>query len=342
MHDKKYSTARERHKLATYCIYAFARATIAFFRICPQGLAAAFIRLLATCTYYVDGHHRHIARVNLKIAFPSLSARERSRIARRSFQSTGMNLLVVSKFPTLTPENISDLAGYDPVNGLSNYLAGREKGKGVLYITGHFSAWELLPSGHALHGYPLSFVTRPLDNALFDSYLIRIRESKGNRVLNKKNSARQILKELKSNGGVGILMDQNVSAQEGIFADFFGIPACTTPAVAFLALHSDASVVPGFLSPLRNGRFTINFRPPVDLVRTGDMAKDLATNTRRFNEIMERIIREQPDSWLWGHKRWKHQPEGNPQDLYSLSEQELDEFLRAKQKLPRMDTERTA
>lgn len=328
--EKKYTIAVEGYKLATRLVYALARLTILFFRVCPRRLGIAIIRLLANCAYYLDRRHRHIARVNLKIAFPGLSEHERNLIARKSFQNTAMNLLVISKFPSLTPDTIDSLAGYDPENGLANYLEGNARGKGILYLTGHFSAWELLPSGHALHGYPLSFVTRPLDNALFEKYLLRLRESKGNRVIGKKNSARQILKELKSNNAVGILMDQNTSVQEGLFVDFFGVPASTTPGLAFFALHSGAAVVPSYLTPPNKGRFSIKFLPPVEVTRTGDMELDLRVNTQRFNWVLEGIIREQPESWLWGHKRWKHQPEGNPQDLYALSDAELSDFLNLK------------
>ena len=310
--------------------YASARLVIALVRACPRLLGVKLLKSLASCVYYLDFRHRHIAEVNLKIAFPDLPARDRKRIARRSFQNTAMNLLEVSKLPDLTSQNISSLVTYDATNGLNNFKAALEKGKGILYLTGHFSSWELLPAAHALHGHPLSFITRPLDNIRLNRYLLKIRESKGNRVINKKNSARQILTNLKSDGSTGILMDQNTSLQEGIFVDFFGIPAATTTGMATFALRTDAPVLPGYLTPMRNGRYTIKFLPPLEISRTGDMNLDLKVNTRQFNEVLEQIIREQPESWLWGHKRWKYQPEGNPQDLYSLSAQELSEFLNRK------------
>jgi KDO2-lipid IV(A) lauroyltransferase len=239
-----------------------------------------------------------------------------------------MNLLEVSRLPDLTPANVSSLVDYDPRLGIENYNKAQAKGKGILYLTGHFSAWELLPVAHALYGYPLSFLTRPLDNVPLEKYLLKVRESKGNRVINKKNSARSVLKSLSTGATAGILMDQNTSPQEGIFVDFFGIPAATTTSVALFALRTDSPVLPGYLTPMRNGKYTIKFLPPIDVVRTGDTNQDLETNTRRFNKILEGIIREQPESWLWGHKRWKYQPPGNPPDLYSLSEDDLAEFLR--------------
>ncbi len=313
--------------MLSYVTYSAVRLAALCLRLLPRAAGTAVVRLMAWLVYFLDARHRHIADVNLRIAFPRLSRKERIRIARKSFQNTGMNLLEISRLPGLTPRNVASLVDYDPDFGLNQYAAARGRGKGILYLTGHFSAWELLPAAHALHGHPLSFVIRPLDNAPLDRYLLRLRESKGNRVVTKKNAARQILKSLKRGETAGILIDQNTSIQEGVFADFFGVPAATTSGMAILALHTGAPVLPGYLTPMRGGRYTIKFLPPLDPVRTGDTRQDIAENTRRFNRVLEDIVREQPESWLWGHKRWKYQPPGNPQDLYALSEEELDKFL---------------
>jgi KDO2-lipid IV(A) lauroyltransferase len=317
--------------LQSYLVYAVARVTLALFRILPRALSVFALNFLATLTFYLDARHRRIARVNLKIAFPELSHREHDRIARKSFCNSARNLLEVSRLARLTKDSIAALVTYDHDFGLNNFETARSKGKGILYLTGHFSSWELLPTAHALHGYPLSFLTRPLDIAPLERYMLRVREAAGNRVISKKNSARQILQTLKAGASVGILMDQNTSLQEGIFADFFGLPAATTSSVALFALRTQAPVLPGYLTPMRNGRYTIKFLPPIEPLRTGEMGRDIELNTRLFNEALERIIREQPESWLWGHRRWKNQPPGHP-DLYSLSPSELEAFLAKHQK----------
>ena len=314
----------------SWVLYIFARIVIAFFRVIPRAVGAAVIRLLASAFYYIDARHRHIADVNLRIAFPEMPRRRRNAIARRSFQNAGMNLLEISRLGMLTPGNVKNLVDYDKTDGLDNYRVALSRGKGILYLTGHFSAWELLPTAHALHGYPLSFTTRPLDNVRLEKYLRHVRESTGNTVIYKKDSARRILKELKTGRTAGVLMDHNVNPEEGIFADFFGIPAATSTGVALLALRTGAPVLTGYLTPPRGGRYNIKFLPPIDMVRTGDTADDLRVNTQRLNDVLEGIIREQPESWLWGHKRWKNRPPEDPRDIYSLSPRVLDEFLRVK------------
>jgi len=298
-----------------------------FFRILPRSLGRQLLNALAFAAYHLDRRHRHIADVNLQIAFPHLSRAERNRITRLSFQATAQNLLEISRLSGLSRENLGSLVQYDPERGWNNFEAAKSRGKPILYLTGHFSAWELLPAAHALFGNPLSFVTRPLDNPLLEEYLTRVREACGNTVISKKRSARQILENLRSRGAVGILMDQNTDPQEGIFAEFFGLPAGTSTGLALFALRADAVVLPGYLTPMKSGRYYIRFLPPLELVRTGDRNHDVREATAMINRILESIIREQPESWLWGHKRWSYQPHGNPQDIYSLSQDELRQFL---------------
>jgi Kdo2-lipid IVA lauroyltransferase/acyltransferase len=314
--------------LISYLLYIVARLVIIFFRLLPRSFGGALIRLSASIVYYLDRRHRIIADTNLRIAFPKMSKTQRNRTARKSFQNAAMNLLEVSRMAALTPQNISSLVAYDEIYGLNHYQAAAAKGKGILYLTGHFSSWELLPAAHALHGYPLSFITRPLDNPRLERYILSIRESKGNAVIYKRNAARNILKNLKLGKSVGMLMDHNTrSVEEGIFVNFFGIPAATTTSMALIALRTQAPVLTGYLTPMRNGRYTFKFLPPIEMIRSGDMEQDLRINTQKLNDILEQIIREQPESWLWGHKRWNNQPPGNPQNLYNLTPKQLSDFL---------------
>ncbi len=299
-------------------------------RILPRRVGIFLTRIMALAAYRLGRRYRHIAAVNLKIAFPDLPESRREEIARKSFQNTALNLLEISRIPLLNRRNISSLVQYDPVFGLENFRAAQSKDKGIICLTGHFSAWELLPAAHALYGYPFSFITRPLDNGRLDRYLQWLREFTGNRVINKKNSLRPILQSLKEKGAVGILMDQNTSLQEGVFADLFGLPAATSTGLTLLALRTGAPILPGYLTPMRGGRYAIKILPPMEVIRTGDKNRDIEINTRKLNEILEKIIREQPESWLWGHKRWKFQPPENPQDLYGLSNDALEKFLQSK------------
>jgi KDO2-lipid IV(A) lauroyltransferase len=116
---------------------------------------------------------------------------------------------------------------------------------------------------------------------------------------------------MKAGEVVGILMDTNMTQPQGIFVDFFGIPACTASGLARIALRTDAAVVPTFTiwdSALR--KYRLRFDPAVELIRTGHLEADIAANTQKFTSIIEGYVRKYPEQWLWVHRRWKTRPEG--------------------------------
>jgi KDO2-lipid IV(A) lauroyltransferase len=154
-------------------------------------------------------------------------------------------------------------------------------------------------------------VVRPIDNPKIDALVERRRASSGNFLIEKKEAARAILQALKRNEAVGILIDQNSTLDQGVFVDFFGVPACAGVAFAKLAAHSGATVIPGFaLWVAKEKRYVLRFYPPVEI--TGNAEAD----TRRLQKVLEAVIREYPDQWLWIHRRWKTRPPGEA-PLYS-------------------------
>jgi KDO2-lipid IV(A) lauroyltransferase len=241
---------------------------------------------------------RRVAARNLAMAFPEISAGARSRIIDGVFRSVGRVLVALARFPAI------DRISYE---GFENYQAAKAQGRGVLIATAHLGNWELSAFAHALMTEPMNVMVRPLDNPLVDRLVESRRTLSGNRLIFKKEAARSVLKALKNNEPVGILIDQNTTPAEGVFIDFFGKPACAGTAFAKLAFHSQAPVIPGFaLWNEQTRSYAIHFRPEVPI--TGDTAAD----TQRIHAVLEEAIRENPDQWLWIHRRWKSRPPGEP------------------------------
>jgi Kdo2-lipid IVA lauroyltransferase/acyltransferase len=204
-----------------------------------------------------------------------------------------------ARLPKYTKKNIENVVVLD---GHENFLAGQNRGKGVLYLTGHIGAWELSSYAHALYGFPLHYMARPLDNKPLDALVNRYRGLSGNKPIYKNEAARMMLR---------VLADQNTMPDEGVFVDFFGVPACMTTGIARVALHTDAAVVPGYAFWDEDMRkYRLRFEPPVELIRTGDTERDVLENTQRFAKVIEEIIRKYPEQWVWIHARWKNRPRG--------------------------------
>jgi KDO2-lipid IV(A) lauroyltransferase len=253
--------------------------------------------------------HR-IAMLNLTLAFPDWSDARRRQVIRGMVCQVGWMIGEFSQFPRYTRQNIERIVILD---GFENFDAARRRGKGVLFLTGHMSAWELAPFAHALYGHPLYFLVRPIANQRIDTLINSYRSSSGNQPVEKNRSARTIFRVLKEGGTLGILADHNTVIEESVFVDFFGIPASTTSGLARLALRTEAAVVPGFLSwDAGRRKYRLRFQPAVELAHTSDEEADVVENTQRFMRVVEDYIRTYPDQWLWLHKRWKTRPPGEP------------------------------
>lgn len=296
-----------RHRLE----YAVVVVLFAVLRWLPRGLARGAGAALGRLLYWLHRRWRRVAAFNLRLAFPELTVARRQRILQEAFRQWGWLLAEFARFPRHTARSIEEVIIYD---GLENYQRAAARRKGVLYLTAHLGAWELSSFAHSLHGYPVAYLNRPLDNPRVDALVNRYRCLGGNRALERRNAARAIFQELRAGGAVGILIDQNVLNGDGnVFVDFFGVPASTTAGLARIALRTDAAVVPVFVlwdEPL--GKYLLRFDPPLELVRTGDPERDVVENTARFTRVIEEYVRRYPTQWLWIHRRWSTRPPGEP------------------------------
>jgi KDO2-lipid IV(A) lauroyltransferase len=293
--------------------YIAALATLKILGALPRPVARGVAGGVARLCFALLPKLRKTTEFNLRLAFPDWDAKKRKTITRGMVRNLGRMAAEFARLPKYTKENIER---YVVLDGHENFLAGKERGKGVLYLTGHIGAWELSSFAHALYGFPLHYMARPIDNPRIDNFVNRYRGLSGNQPIFKNESARSLLKILKEQGTVGILADQNTMPQEGVWVDFFGTAACTSTGIARVALHTDAAVVPGYVywdAAMR--KYRLRFEPPVELIRTGDTERDVRENTARFAKILEEIIRQHPEQWVWLHARWKNRPPGE-QKLY--------------------------
>lgn len=287
--------------------YLLAWGVVHSLAIAPRALAEPLARLY---TRFLDLGIPRLRRVglrNLEMAQPELSADERTRVIDGVFRSIARVLVSFARFPRLNKENIHEWIRYE---GYEHFESALKLGKGVLFATAHLGNWELSAFAHALMSGPMHVVVRPLDNDRVDALVEARRAGSGNHIIGKREFARSILRALKENEAVGILVDQNAGLEDGVFIEFFGMQACTGAAFAKFAARSGAAVIPGFaLWSEAEQKHILRFYPPVPV--TGDIVCD----TQRLHARIESVIREYPDQWLWIHRRWKTRPAGE-QSLY--------------------------
>ncbi len=254
--------------------------------------------------YLATGRRRReILEFNLRLAFPGMTPADRKRLGREVARHFGRVLLDGLRLQKATPETL--LAQVDVV-GRKHLDAALERGRGVFLLSAHIGSWEvaaltaglLVPQGFAV-------VNRPLDNPLLEAELARFRALFGNRALGKENVTREMLRQLRRGGAVGILIDQRTLKEEGVLVPFFGHPAWTHPVLGKLALRTAAPVVPIWGLWEGPGRYTVRFDPPTFPDELPEPERDEVALTARFTAQIEAVIREHPAQWLWFHDRWR-------------------------------------
>ncbi len=265
-----------------------------------ERLGSGLGRLLYAC----DRPRRKIALNNLAMAMPHLTPAQREAIASGVFQNMGLMLFEICRAWNMSNQELMDIFR---IEGAEHFHQAFRQGRGVLVLTGHFGNWEFLNAVGGRTGYPVSVVYRPLDFKPLDRVLSEFRTRFGGRLIHSHKGMRRIVRDLKNQCAVGILLDQSVDWYEGVFVNFFGQRTCTNKGLALMARKTGAPVVPLFMIREKHGP-TARFLPAVPMAQTADKTKDVEINTARYNAVYEDMVRRYPDQWFWVHRRWKIRP----------------------------------
>ncbi|MCM8775818.1 MAG: lysophospholipid acyltransferase family protein [Candidatus Omnitrophica bacterium] len=249
--------------------------------------------------YWVMVSRRKIVLDNLqKVYGDSLTNRQKRQIARRSFQNMILSLVELFVIPKMLKEASSRFR-------FVNFPVLEEefrRGKGVLLVISHLGSWEYLAFLPYLKKMKWSVVVRDIKNPHVDRAVNRLRRMTQLQPIPRKASAKRIVRELKHNHGVAVLIDQ-WAGPEGVWQEFFGHETSTTSIPARLALKLGCSLVPAYCIRTGPGFYTIEFQTPVSVESKGE-----TEITRAINALLEMQIRKYPDQWLWMHRRWKAMP----------------------------------
>jgi len=279
-------------------------------RAFPLETAVRLGAVLGPLAMAFDRRNRGVGLRNLEIAFPDLPAAERSEILRRTYCNFGR---MAAEWVHTFDYNQANIGRYVTYDGREHWEAAARaaQGRGILVLCGHFGNWELQFVAHSLYGTAGAIVQRPNRNPVLDAAVMRRRERFGSRAIPRRGAAKSILRLLRDNWMVAIPLD--LDTRQGIFVDYFGLPAATNDALARLALASHAPVLPFFM--IRQGASTrhhATFLPMLETARSGDREADVRENTQRYARVFESMVRQHPDHWNWIHRRWKTRPPGEP------------------------------
>jgi Kdo2-lipid IVA lauroyltransferase/acyltransferase len=290
---------------------------IGLFRILGLDGASALGGFLGRNVFYRTSASTR-ARNNLRAAYPEKTDAEIEAIILEMWDNLGRTVAEYAHLDKLS------IHGADPrIEGrLEEGDKALASGKGVLFVSGHFANWEILPFVATQQGYEGGEVYRPLNNPYVDRWMVRQRMKNGtpDQIAKGAQGTRRIFTLLRAGKGIFLLVDQKTN--EGVPAPFFGRDAMTTPAPAALALKLGALVVPAYNERLKGSRFRVTLHPPVEFTPTGDSERDTLALTVKINERIEELVRQRPSQWLWIHRRWP-KPGDKPRTRRGLDAQAL-------------------
>jgi Kdo2-lipid IVA lauroyltransferase/acyltransferase len=278
-------------------------------RALPHQAGYALAEKIGGRVFDAGGKRARWALANVKIAFPDLPPAEQHRIARESYIHFGKNMVDLARAEKWSNAEIVERCPVDHDYHVDRAL---ERGRGALLLTLHIGNWELgvQSLGIGIARYRPVVIGRPMRNRMLYDRIAASRQSSGVELLSRENALLGLARRLRNNRPVALLNDQYARRSRGVFAPFLGVRASSPAGLATLALRTGAAIVPCYTYRIGLGRYQGYYLPEVELApSTGDRKQDLVDATARCNAVLERLVREHPDQWLWGHRRFRHSPD---------------------------------
>ena len=240
--------------------------------------------------------------------FPEKTEQERRIVTDRMFANLGMTLAEILRLRRIREESVRQTITWE---GSEQFHAAWARGKGVLVLAAHMGNWELMCTVAPCCGVrPFTLVAKTIRDAGVNEFIAQTRGRFGGKTLPAHNSYRACLTALRHNEVLAFVLDQNMTYPEGIFVEFFGQPANTTPGLALLSAQSGAPVVPIFGIRRGGAQHQWITLPPIE-PPPDRKPETIRSFTQFYTRVIEDVVRAHPDQWLWLHRRWKTKPRGD-------------------------------
>lgn len=257
--------------------------------------------------YHSFPFRRGIVLENLRRVFgDTLSEHEIRNLAQAYYAHFVRFLIEFVRLPFMSAKGRKELIR---VENKESPIRAHEKGKGLLFLTGHFGNWEVATVAgikqFTEYRDLFHFVRRPLKPRWFNEFVTRRFQRAGFGSLDKRGSLERILDLLASGAIIVYVFDQHAGKRDGVSVDFFGHPANTFKSLAILAMSTGAPVIPASSWREPDGSHILRFEEPLPLIECEDVGEAIRRNTRAYNAALERMLVRHPEQWIWMHKRWK-------------------------------------
>ncbi len=287
--------------------YAFVKLFLWLAKIAPTSFIYTMMKALTLLVYHLDKKRRRLTIINLTMAFPEKTSQEIVVLSKEVYSELSKTITEILLMFTGTFDIDSAIKNREEVREKLQELS-QNSPRGIVFMTAHFSNWELMAHFIAKNGLPMIVIGRKGNNRLIEKKITTpFREKYGNSAASKDKAMLSMMKRLKAKGNVGLLIDQKSGGSHSAKIDFFGKPAETTLSVASLKLKLDPLIVPVFVVRDSDGLYELVINEPVEYVadEIEDQQKKLEAMTLKYNRAIEDIVKKYPAQWFWMHNRWR-------------------------------------
>ena len=269
----------------------------------PEGARREFFSFLALLGYVILPKYRKIVDINLTFLFgDTMDKDEKETITRYSFKNLLYNMMYLMELRHMSTEEFKEKVKVKNFHIVQKAL---DEKKPIVYITPHYSAWELAGASLAVYAKPATLVYKHLKNREYEEWLLSSRKHFGNKCVEKSNVLKKLIKIVKKKEAIGILIDTNINKKEGLPVEFFGKTIHQTPVPAFLWRKFDAVIIPAVIRTDDDKHYEVIFYDPIEAEKTEDESADIAASTQMQAKWLEEVIRKEPKFWFWLHRRFK-------------------------------------
>ncbi len=274
-----------------------------FLMILPKNFRKGFFTLLGTLAYYISSRYRNVAFKNLDFAFDNkMSKKEKIAITKYSFKNLLYNFLHLMEIRHMSKEDLASKVTIQNIEAVKN---AHEEGRPVIYVTPHYSAWELGGSSIGAFIEPIAAVFKKMKNQQYQEWLLESRAKFGNSSLEKSNVIKPLIKLMKSGKGCGIVIDTGINKREGLEVNFLGKTIRQTSTPAYLARKYNGAIIPITIRTDDDENYTLMLFDEIKVEKTDNEQNDIQKATQLQADWLSTLITKEPKFWFWVHRRFK-------------------------------------
>ncbi len=283
-------------KLSHKITYIFLKILSFCLRISPQWIRNLLSNILYMILYYLVTIRKKQVFKNLNLAFQDKSSAWYLKTAKDSYKFFINNFVQFFAFPK------SFLKSTITVNGQNLLNDTLKEGNGIVFVSGHFGAWEILGAWLGYNKYPVSAVAVKQKNRGSNKFFIELRSRFGMKHIYRKSSLDNMYNVLEHGKILALVSDQD-ARKRGVFVSYFNRKTSTPKGAARFHLENGAPIIFTICYQNKPNDYTIEFHP---LKIASDAT--IESITQSYTSLLEEYVRQYPEQYFWFHRRWKTKP----------------------------------